>query len=218
MNGVHDMGGMEGLGELGYERDEPVFHAPWEGRVYGLNRAMGAWRRWNLDAWRHDIEQLPPWDYLRMSYYEKWFAALEKRVVQYGFVTEEEVRSGQALPGPRETPRLSPEMAAQILRPLPTHIDPSVPPRFSLGQRVRAKIIQPHGHTRLPRYARGKTGEIVRDHGVYSFPDSMALYEGEKRQHVYAVRFTARELWGPDAHPLDTVCIDLFDDYLQETA
>ena len=50
MNGVHDMGGQHGMGPVQYEKDEPVFHATWEGRVYALTRAMRAWRKWNLDT------------------------------------------------------------------------------------------------------------------------------------------------------------------------
>lgn len=76
MNGVHDMGGEHGMGPIQYEKDEPVFHAAWEGRVYAMNRVMGAWRKWNLDASRHQIESLPPADYFRMSYYERWTASL----------------------------------------------------------------------------------------------------------------------------------------------
>src|SRR5262245_642731 len=111
MNGVHDLGGMHGMGPMRYETHEPVFHADWEGRVYAMNRAMGAWRKWNLDAWRHDIEILPPSDYLRMSYYEKWFAALEKRVVKYGFVTQQEFENGKpAAESTKSTPVLTPEL------------------------------------------------------------------------------------------------------------
>ena len=100
-------------------------------------------------------------------------------------------------------------------RGLPSSDDPKVPPRFRVGQRVRARNMNPTGHTRLPRYARGRTGTIVRDHGVYAFPDTNAHEQGEKRQHVYAVRFTARELWGNAASPRDSVHLDLFDDYLE---
>jgi nitrile hydratase len=216
MNGVHDMGGMQGMGPIQYEKNEPVFHARWEGRVYAMNRAMGAWHKWNLDAWRHDIELLPPADYLRMSYYEKWLAALEKRVVKYGFVTKEELESGKAAAGTtRATPALTPDLARRINRGIPSGNDPSIAPLFHAGQRVRARNMNPSGHTRLPRYARGKTGQIVRDHGVYTFPDTNAQYQGEKRQHVYSVRFAARELWGEQASPRDSVYLDMWDDYLE---
>jgi nitrile hydratase subunit beta len=218
MNGVHDLGGMHGMGPIRYEKNEPVFHAPWEGRVYAMNRALGAWRKWNLDAWRYDIELLPPADYLRMSYYEKWLAALEKRVVNYGFVTKEELESGRAAAGTtKANPALKPEMAQTIDRGIPSSKDASVKPLFEVGQQVRARNINPTGHTRLPRYARGRTGQIVRDHGVYAFPDTNARYQGEKRQHVYSVRFAARELWGEQASPRDFIYIDMWDDYLEHS-
>lgn len=216
MNGVHDMGGMHGFGPIPIEKDEPVFHAPWEARVYALNRALGSWGKWNLDAWRYDIELLPPGEYLRLSYYARWFAAMEKRLVKYGLVTPEELRSGKPAAGSaKATPALASEKARTIDRGIPSAIDPAVAPQHRVGDRVRAKNIQPTGHTRLPRYARGKTGEIARDHGVYAFPDTNARYEGENRQHVYAVRFAARELWGPDAPVRDFVYLDLWDDYLE---
>ena len=216
MNGVHDMGGMHGMGPIHYEKNEPVFHARWESRVYALNRALAEWRKWNLDAWRHDIELLAPADYLRMSYYEKWFAAMEKRVVKYGLVTRDELESGRPAPGSAKVnPAYTVTMAAVIGRGIPSSNDPSVAPLFQVGQRVRARNINPVGHTRLPRYARGKTGQIVRDHGVYVFPDTNAQFRGEKRQHVYSVRFAARELWGEDASPRDSVHLDMWDDYLE---
>jgi len=216
MNGVHDMGGMHGMGPIPYEKNEPVFHARWEERVYALDRAMNAWRKWNIDSWRHDIETLPPADYLRMSYYEKWFAALEKRVVNHGFVTREELENGKAAPGfAKASPVFTAEMTRTFNRGIPSSNDPSVAPRFQIGQHVRARNINSTGHTRLPRYARGKTGQIVRDHGVYAFPDTNARYLGENRQHVYSVRFVAQELWGENASPHDSVYIDMWDDYLE---
>jgi nitrile hydratase len=217
MNGVHDLGGMHGMGSLQYEKDEPVFHEPWEGRVWALNRAAGAFRKWNLDAWRHDIELLPPREYLRMSYYEKWLATLESRVVKYGLVTEEEMRTGKAAPGsPKGTPAFTlRNMPRALDRGIPSSQDPNVPPKFAVGHRVRAKNIHPVGHTRIPRYVRGRTGTIDRDHGVYAFPDTNAKHQGENRQHVYSVRFDARELWGDSASPRDSVYVDLWDDYLE---
>ena len=79
MNGIHDMGGMHGMGPIEYEQNEPVFHARWEARVYALTRAVRFVDDWNLDASRHAIELLPPADYLRMSYYEKWLVRAEAR-------------------------------------------------------------------------------------------------------------------------------------------
>lgn len=217
MNGVHDMGGLQGMGPVPYEKNEPVFHETWEGRVYALNRAMNAFRKWNLDFWRHSIELLPPADYLRMSYYERWLAALEGRLVRFGFATKEEIDTGKPAPGSaRGEPALTLESSSRWLhRGIPSSDDPRVPPRFSVGERVRARNIHPPGHTRLPRYARGKNGTIRRDHGVYAFPDTNAHFQGEQRQHLYSVQFPARELWGESASPRDSVSIDLWDDYLE---
>jgi nitrile hydratase subunit beta len=219
MNGVHDMGGQHGMGPVQYEQNEPVFHEAWEGRVYAMTRAMGAWRKWSLDTSRHSLEVLPPIDYLRMSYYERWLQRLETFVVKYGFATADELRMGRAAPGTaKATPVFTKATSDRWQnRGLPASDDPKVPPRFRVGQRVRARNMNPTGHTRLPRYARGRTGTIVRDHGVYAFPDTNAHEQGEKRQHAYAVRFTARELWGNAASPRDSVHLDLFDDYLDRT-
>lgn len=217
MNGVHDMGGQQGMGPVQYEKNEPVFHAAWEGRIYALNRAMRAWRTWSLDTDRHALEVMPPIEYLRMSYYERWVSRLEAQVVKYGFVTSEELQSGTPAPGStRSTPVFTLATSARWLsRGIPSSRDPQVRPSFKVGQRVRARNINPTGHTRLPRYARGKVGMVVRDHGVYVFPDTNAHFQGEKRQHVYSVRFTARELWGDNASRRDSVHVDMWDDYLE---
>lgn len=217
MNGVHDMGGQHGMGPVQYENDEPVFHASWEGRVYALTRAMRAWRKWNLDADRHGIEILPPADYLRMSYYERWLNRLETHVVKFGFVTQEELQRGTAAAGSRTvSPVFTLATSARWLsRGIPSSADPKARPLFRVGQRVRARNMHPTGHTRLPRYARGKAGVVTRDHGVYVFPDTNAHVQGEKRQHVYSVRFNATALWGPQASPHDSVHLDMWDDYLE---
>src|SRR5215468_4205757 len=174
MNGIHDMGGMQNMGPIQHEKHEPVFHTEWEGRTYALTRGVRAVGKWNLDRDRYDIEMLPAEDYLRMSYYERWFEKLARQVVQFGLVTSEELRSGKPSPGSaRATPSLTVSMASQFLdRGIPSNNDPNLQPMFKVGQRVRARNINPVGHTRLPRYARGKVGMIVRDHGVYSFPDT----------------------------------------------
>jgi len=216
MNGIHDMGGMHGMGPIEREEDEPVFHHAWEGRVFALNLALRPGKG-NLDNSRHGIELLPPADYLRMSYYEKWLARLEGRLVRLGLATEQELESGKAAAdSSKSTPGLTADMVAGTLgRGGPACRDVAVAPLFQVDQQVRARNIHPTGHTRLPRYARGKVGTIVRDHGVFVFPDTNARFEGEKPQHVYSVRFAARELWGEEASPRDAVYIDMWDDYLE---
>jgi nitrile hydratase len=205
------------MGPVLHEKDEPVFHSAWEGRVYAINVAVGAFRKWNLDAWRHQIELLPPVDYLRMTYYERWLQINEQLLVKHGLITPRELASGVPDPGaPKATPALTAAVAAgPRSRSIPSSHQPEVLPEFKIGDRVRARNINPLGHTRQPRYARGKVGDIWRDHGVYTFPDTNAHFEGEKRQHVYSVRFSARELWGAQASIRDFVHFDMWDDYLE---
>jgi nitrile hydratase subunit beta len=217
MNGIHDLGGMQDMGPVQPEPNEPVFHEPWEGRVFALNLAAGAWRKWNIDAGRHQIELLGPVEYLQMSYYEKWTARLIELLVKSGLVTREEIEKARPSPGSsKATPPLTADKVPLILRSgAGARREVPGPSRFQVGQRIRARNTHPTGHTRLPRYARGKVGTIHLDHGVYVFPDTNAHFQGEKPQHVYSVRFTARELWGDQASPRDAVYIDLWDDYLE---
>ena len=216
MNGIHDMGGMHGMGPIVREVDKPLFHQPWESRVYAITRALRMRDgRWCLDAHRHEIERLAPADYLRMSYYERWLAVLTRQLLA-GEATQTEIDSGQAAAGaPHAAPRLTAESARETADRRPSaRRDARVAPRFRAGQRVRARNMHPTGHTRLPRYARGKTGEIAADRGVFLFPDTHAHDLGEKPQHLYSVRFAARELWGAQAAQLDAVYLDMWDDYL----
>jgi len=217
MNGVHDMGGMQDMGAVQREKNEPVFHQRWEGRIWGMMWLGSAWGKWNLDAMRHAIERIPPADYLRMSYYEKWLAALVDLVTGRGLVTQAEVESGRPAAGStKATPPVKAEgVPALIARGNPVKRDVAVAARFQVGQRVRGRNINPTTHTRLPRYARGKVGTIERDHGVFLFADSNAHFQGEKPQHLYSVRFAARELWGEQALPRDAVYVNLWDDHLE---
>jgi len=217
MNGIHDMGGQQDMGPVQHEKAEPVFHAVWEGRIYGINSSLRALGKWNIDAWRYQIEQLPPVDYLQMTYYERWLAINEQLLVKHGLVTPAELASGKPdANSAKAAPALTAALAwSRLGRGIPSSHDPKVPPQFQVGEHVRARNLNPEGHTRLPRYARGRAGMIARDHGVYTFPDTNAHFQGEKRQHVYSVRFAARELWGEHASHLDSVHLDLWDDYLE---
>ena len=217
MNGIHDMGGMQDMGPVTYDKNEPVFHAPWEARLFGIFLATSAWRKWNIDAFRHTREVLSPEDYLSLGYYQQWFMGLRDLMISRGLVTAAEFESGIPAAGAaKATPPLTVDkISATITRRLNANRDAPVPPRFQVGQKVRARVINPVGHTRLPRYARGKFGTIERDRGVFVFPDTNAHFQGEKPQHVYSVRFAARELWGDQAKPRDAVYLDMWDDYLE---
>lgn len=218
MNGVHDMGGMHGMGPIQPEKNEPVFHQKWEGRAYAITRAMGAWGKWNLDASRFQREQISPVDYFRMSYYERWIVALVELMLKNEMVTPSELESGVPDRGSaKQRPSFTAEnVPVLVAKGIPARRDVLIAATFKAGQRVRARNINPVGHTRLPRYARGRVGTIDRDHGVFLFPDTNALFLGEKPQHVYSVRFAARELWGDQGAPQDSVYLDLWDDYLEQ--
>jgi nitrile hydratase len=222
MNGAHDLGGMHGFGPVEVEPDEPVFHADWERRAFALTLAMGAWRRWNLDMSRSAREQMAPAEYLATSYYEHWRFGVLRLLPEHGFASPDEiarVERGEPAPGapaPLQDGALHAEGVARMLgNRRAARLDDPVPPRFQVGQAVVARNVHPIGHTRLPRYVRGRRGEVAIDHGVFIFPDTHAAGQGTRPQHVYSVRFTARELWGPDAPARDTVHVDLWDDYLE---
>ena len=217
MNGVHDMGGMHGMGPVAPEADEPLFHEPWEARALALTLAAGAWGRWSLDATRHQRELIPGPDYLRMSYYEKWIAGLEALMLRTGLVTAEELASGRPAPGAaKANPPLTAERVAGVLASGgPTERDVDRAPRFAVGEAVKARNLNPTGHTRLPRYVRGRAGAITRRHGAHVFPDANAHGLGEQPQPLYQVRFEAAELWGDAARGRGAVYLDLWEDYLE---
>ncbi len=215
MNGVHDMGGMQDMGPVRPENSEPVFHAPWESRVFAMYEAIdGGWPR---GAGRHERELIPPAEYLRMGYYERWLQALSELLVKNGLVTRTELETGIAAGGNTGNRRVlrASEVRPRIAGGFSSRRNVPVAPKFHVGQRVRARNIHPTGHTRLPRYARGKQGTIATDHGVFVFNDSLVQGTGEKPQHVYSVRFAARELWGSAAAATDAVYVDLWDEHLE---
>jgi nitrile hydratase len=217
MNGVHDMGGMQGFGPIAPEKDEPVFHEDWEKRALVLTLAMAAWRRWTLDGSRHARELIPPAEYLRMSYYEKWFTGLVSLMTATGLVSAREIETGKSAPGAKATPPLRvADAAAAMARGAPTLRTIQSSPRFAVGEKVCARNIHPLGHTRLPRYARGKPGTVTLSHGAHVFPDANAHGKGEAPQHLYQVRFEAKDLWGESG--TGAVYIDLWEDYLEPDA
>jgi len=217
MNSVHDMGGMHGLGRIPYAADEPVFHAAWEGRVAALFSALGALGRWNTDAVRYRMERMPPDEYLRASYYERWLRALTELAVEADLISQAELDSGRPDPGTeRRTAVLT---AAQARANLARNREWAKPEpasaRFHPGDTVRAANIHPVSHTRLPRYVRGRTGTVERSRGARAFPADGSLGSQEASQHLYLVRFSARELWGDAVNPRDSVHIELYDSYLE---
>ena len=206
MNGVHDMGGMDGFGPIfpgdgKPDPNAPEVHAPWESRVLALTLAVGSLRRWSLDASRFARESIPGPEYLRMSYYKRWFAALERQIAEHGILDAAGLTplKGEAVPA--------------VLASGSPSVRPGPAPRFAMGDKVRVRNLQPAGHTRLPAYLRGHVGEVMRLHGCHLLPDARA--EGrDEPQPLYQVRFDAAEVFGTRAQTPALLHADLFEPYL----
>ena len=216
MNGPHDVGGIMGFGAVNAEPDEPVFHADWEKRVLGMTLCAGALGHWNLDESRHARENRHPADYYSSTYYEIWQKGLERLLLRHGVITDDELRAERALaPGPEDARVLAADRVPGTLRRGgPCDRPPTGGARFNVGDRVRTVVINPHTHTRLPRYARGKVGIVEARHGCHVFPDTNAHGEGEQPQWLYTVCFDGSELWGDDAEQGVTVSVDAWEPYL----
>jgi len=216
MNGAHDLGGMHGFGPINPEPNEPVFHADWERRVFALTMAMGATGEWTIDKGRFARENRPPAAYLTKTYYELWFAGLEQLLAERQLVSPAEVAAGQALETGRPVKRvLAGANVAKVLATGTRYDRPaSAPARFRLGDEVRAKTINPKGHTRLPRYVRGRRGVIEAINGFHVFPDASAAGE-QSAQWLYTVTFEGRELWGADTDPKLAVSVNAWESYLE---
>ena len=217
MDGIHDMGGMDGFGPIPIKNKEPVFHATWEARVWAMNTALGAWGEWNIDAGRYTLEQLDPALYLSSSYYQRWLYRTENLLVDHGLVSREEIETP---PANRNTkisrePLSLDDILTRQRNTRSARLNDEVAPRYHMGDQVRARNIHPKGHTRIPRYVRGRLGVIDRDHGVFIFPDTNAVFAGKRPQHLYSVCFTAREIWGTKAVVTDKVYVDMWDEYLE---
>jgi nitrile hydratase len=206
MNGVHDLGGMDGFGSVEREADEPVFHHAWERAVFGLIIATSGTQFRNVHTFRHAIERMEPAHYLASSYYEHWLTALATLLVEKGVVTRAELeeKSGGAFP-------LSHAVRATAL-PSPSN---APTPRFAVGDAVRVRNMHPLGHTRCPRYVRGKRGVVVRIDGRHPLPDLAAHSDHPCKEFAYCVRFAGHELWSTAAAAGEVVHVDLWESYLE---
>ncbi len=214
MNGPHDMGGAHGFGPIAPEPDEPVFHSAWERRAFATNLAMGMTGVWNIDKMRHGRERVDPATYWASSYYEMRHYGLVIQLIEDGFVAAEEVASGKATVPAKPVKRVA--KAAMIPDILasggPANRSLARLPLFNVGDKVRTRTISPTGHTRLPRHLMNCEGEIAIHHGAHVLPDSNAHNGGENPQHLYAVKFSAAEVFGNASR--DELFADLFEPYL----
>lgn len=222
MDGIHDLGGMHGFGKVEREENEPPFHARWEATVAAISRATLGMGLINNDEFRHAIERMDPTDYLMSSYWERWLDGLVRLLTEKSIIdradldTRTAVLRGQPATMPAPASPSSQKITMPSQPPPATFFrESTAPPRFKVGDPVLTKVDHRPGHTRLPRYARGRRGVIAAQRGVNVFPDTNAHGHGEHPQHLYSICFTAIELWGPAAEPNQVVHLDLWESYLQ---
>lgn len=219
MQGPHDVGGRRGYGPVRHEAAEPAFHHRWEGRAFALGAFGPSFVGGNVDAFRHAIERLPVRDYLGSTYYGRWTHAVATLLVEAGVVPRDELDRraraagatvGFAVASPNPSGHRRPEPPAE--RGITRHLDR--PRRFGVGDRVRVRVDDPPGHTRVPGYLRGRPGHIAATRPACPWPDRRAHGWGEDPQWLYAVRFEGADLWGADAEPGTSVTVDLSEPHL----
>ena len=217
MDGIHDMGGMQGFGTVAIDPEEPVFKEGWHSRSFALGIMSIGLSGANLDAFRHAIERLHPYDYLADGYYGRWLGCAETLLVDSGVLApgavDARARSltGEAAQEPSDAEENKPVYERGGPGSLRQTDDPCA---FAVGDRVRARSRGASGHTRLPGYVRGRRGTVVAVRPAAVLPDTNAHFAGENAQHVYTVEFASSELWGDDAEPA-SLRIDLFESYIQ---
>jgi nitrile hydratase subunit beta len=217
MDGAHDMGGVPWSSPVQPEPNEPTFHAEWERRAFAITLAMGMPGGWNIDMSRFAREDWSPKDYLSRSYYQMWLAGLERLLLERQLVERDEIAAGRSLRQAKPVARIleSDGVAAMLHRGGPTEREANCPARYSVGDHVRAKLMHPPTHTRLPRYVRGHRGTIARVIGFHVLPDSNSTGAGEQPQWLYNVTFNGDELWGEGSDPHLEISVDAWESYLE---
>lgn len=221
MDGVHDLGGTDGMGSVAHTSDEAAFHDDWERLTFAMVLITMAQRLYTMDEFRHAIERMDPAWYLDSSYYEHWLAAMEKLLVERGVLDETELRqrirqfdAGEATVPEREAPEMADMMRTVVENGAGAGRGPG-DPTYEVGDAVRVRNMHPEGHTRCPGYVRRAEGTVQEVYGAHVLPDSRAHGEGESPEPLYAVRFEGAELWGDDAEPNTAVSVDLWESYLE---
>lgn len=217
MDSMHDLGGMEGFGPVQPEDNNgSVFHAPWEGRVLGLQRAILYSEAWNIDVFRHAQERIHPIEYLSWSYYERWTHTLIATALERGLFSLDEFRAEVSLTG-----NLSESLKVLTVKDVDKTFvrgnferDGIHDPQFSVGDLVITKELHVNGHTRLPRYARDKIGTIIAIRGRHVFPDAVVSHGAENPQWLYTVEFEGCEVWGEASDTTVSNLVDAFEPYL----
>jgi nitrile hydratase beta subunit len=219
VDGIHDMGGMHGFGPAVFPGSEDAYHERWEPRVFAMSTLVGI-DGLGSGSGRAIREEMPPEEYLRASYYERWLWSTEQRLLRKGTIAADEVdrwverlRVGEEAPTATDPGQI--ERALAVCRREPQPLAEATETAFAVGDSVRVKRMRPEGHTRCPRYVRGATGVVERVRWVDVFPD-VGPYEGPE-EPVYSVVFASEDLFGPSEEGSWTVRLDLYESYLEAT-
>lgn len=223
MNGVHDLGGTDGLGPVVVPVTEPVFENEWEKAAFAMFSMSFRAGFFGVDQFRYGIEQMHPADYLSSPYYEHWVHSVEHFGVAKGVLDPDELdrRTQYYLENPdaplpeRADPDLLAFVDGVVKAGASAKRDSDKTAKFAVGDQVTVMSDSPAGHTRRARYIRGRTGVITIAHGTFIYPDTAGNGAGEDPQHVYTVQFTAQELWGDKtAEPNSSVTFDVWEPYI----
>jgi nitrile hydratase beta subunit len=223
MNGVHDLGGTDGLGSVAVPEHEPVWSAEWEKAAFAMFPASFRAGLFGVDMFRFGIEQMHPAVYLLSPYYEHWLHATEHYATKAGLIDPDELDAktqyylehpDEPLPDRKDSELLE-FVEVAVKRGAPARRPSDRQPRFRVGDRVTVVADSPRGHTRRARYIRGKTGVITMAHGTFVYPDTAGNGGEDDPQHVYTVKFRSEELWGPEAaEPNGIVYFDVWEPYI----
>jgi nitrile hydratase len=220
MDGIHDVGGMDGFGPVDTTEHEDTFHEPWEGETYATFVAGLGSGTFGIDAFRHSIERMPPADYLTSDYYDRWVTAITRLFVERGVLDPDAVRErtrafadGDATVPERTDPDLIGELAAGVNDAYDSSGTPSEP-AFEAGDRVVVRNHAPSGHTRCPAYVRRAEGTVRAYRGSHTYPDA-AAHGDERSEPLYNVRFSAAELWGDRGDDGASISVELWEPYLR---
>jgi nitrile hydratase len=205
VDGIHDLGGLDGFGPVEHAPTEPVFAEEWERRALRVMLAVNMAVQRGSAAFRHSIERMDPAHYLSSSYYEHWLTGVATLAVEAGLTTAPDLerRAGGAFPLARPDRGRAPSVPQES----------QTAPRFGVGDRVRVRDLHPAGHTRAPRYVQGRCGVVTRVDGAHNFPDYEAHGGGLVLDPAYSVRFRSADLWGERAS--GSVNVDLWERYLE---
>jgi len=208
VDGVHDLGGLDGFGPVEHAASEPLFDEDWERRTFRLMIGWIAAKNPSGGRMRHSIERMAPEHYLCSSYYEHWLTGAATMAVDAGVTTPEELdrRAGGHFP-----------LSGPDRGVLPDDLTPRTTPRYAVGDQVRVREWHPQGHTRAPRYVQGRRGTVIRVDGAFDIDDVAAHSDMGVADPLYSVRFTSRELWGEAGADGEVMHVDLFQRYLEDS-